>query len=45
MVRIKHIVIAKVLKIIEDKLDELPENLTETEYYERAIEIVKSVWK
>jgi len=44
-VRIKHIVTARVLKIIEDRLDELPENLTETETYERAMEIVKGIWK
>ena len=45
MIRIKLQVIARVLRIVEEKLDKLPENLTETESYEQAIDIVKDIWK
>ena len=43
---IKLEVIARVLRIIEEKLHkDLPENSSETESYEQAIEIVKDIWK
>ena len=43
---IKLEVIARVLRIIEERLDkDIKEGLTETEAYEQAIEIVRDVWK
>jgi hypothetical protein len=43
--KIKLRVVARVLRIVEEKLDKLPENLTEIEMYERATDIVKDIWK
>ena len=43
---VKLEVIARVLRIIQERLEkDLPENLSETEMYEQAIEVVKDVWK
>jgi hypothetical protein len=43
--KIKLQVISRVLRIIEERLDKIPENLTEIEAYEQAIDIVKDIWK
>lgn len=44
--RIKLQVIARVLRIIEEKLHkEIKEGLTETEAYEQSIYVMKEIWK
>lgn len=43
---IKTEVISRVLRIIQERLEkELPDNLSETETYEQAINIVENIWK
>ena len=43
---VKIEVIARVLRIIQERLEkDLPENLSETEMYEQAIDVVRDVWK
>ena len=43
--KIKTEVISRVLRIIGERLDKIPDNLTEAETYEQAIEIVKGIWE
>jgi hypothetical protein len=43
--KIKTEVISRVLRIVEEKLEKIPDNLTEAETLEQAIEIVRDIWK